>query len=280
MTEREKLLDICRLTGLDVDETSAVLDVVSEYPEETALFAAKMRRGNVSALKKRPADFRLAVTVKAALLALGEYRSRGIPDEIFADTFSDIAVWSGNDRARYGEIGLHNVGWLRKHVSLRIFKIGRLQYEFGRFIAPPFGGIGNFFRALPLTGKRTLNLHIQQGEPLSPAACDSSFESAEEFFATYYPDFCPAAYTICSWVVNPHLADVVGEYANTVRFGRRFTLLGAFPDTDMNARRLFGYGTPREEYKGDNALRAYALSRLDEGKPLLSYFGYIKLKQR
>lgn len=275
MTETEKL---CRETGLGEEETAAALAEIERYPDETDFYAAKMRRGKVAVLKKRSAAFRLAVTLKGALLARDEYRARGIDDCVFRDTFSDIAVWCGNDRARYGEIGLHNVGWLRKHVSLRLFKIGRLQYEFGRFVAPPFGGVANFLRTLPLTGRKTLNLHIQQGAPLTPSACDDSFASARAFFASHYPGFSPVAFTICSWVVNPHLAQVVGEDANTVRFGRRFTLLGAFPDTDMNTRRLFGYGTPREEYTGDNALRAYALSRLGEGKPLLSYFGYIRLK--
>ena len=80
-------------------------------------------------------------------------------------------------------------------------------------------------------------------------------------------------------MLNPALAAVIGEDSNVVRFGRRFRLLGAFPDTDMNARRLFGYGTPREKYAGDNALRAYALARLNDGKPLLSYFGYIRTER-
>lgn len=270
---------LCKSIGLPDEETACALAEAAKHPEETDELARKMRRGRLRALKKRSPAFRLTVTLKAALLAHDDYAKLGIPEDIFNDTFSDIAVWGGNDRERYGEIGVRNIRWLSKHTRLKIFKIGRLQYEFGRFIAPPFGNAKNFFAALPLTGKKVLNLHIQQGVPLSPAACDESFVRAKQFFATYFPHYRYSAFAICSWVLNPALAAVIGEDSNVVRFGRRFRLLGAFPDTDMNARRLFGYGTPRDRYTGDNALRAYALARLNGGKPLLSYFGYIRTER-
>lgn len=273
-----ELETLCREINLPAEETACALGEAEKYPAATDAFAEKMRRGHLRALTRRSPAFKLAVTLKAALLAREEYRRRGIPEDIFTDTFSDITVWSGNDRARYGVVGLDNIGWLSRHVRLRLFKIGRLQYELSRFVAPPFGNVANFLRALPLMFGRILNLHIQQGEPLASEACDVSFARATAFFARFFPNYRYTSFTICSWVLNPALADVIGVQSNIVKFAKRFTLLGAFPDTDMNARRLFGYGTPRSEYVGDNALRAYALSRLNANKPLLSYFGYIRIK--
>ncbi len=59
-----------------------------------------------------------------------QHRDRGIPELITQDTLADIELWIKEHRARYGMFGLEEFGWLINHLSGRLYKLGRLQFNF------------------------------------------------------------------------------------------------------------------------------------------------------
>ena len=107
-----------------------------------------------------------------------EYQLRDIGDEIYFDTFSDIQIWCSNCFRDSGEYGIKEYSWLQEHVQLRLFKLGRLQFQ-------PYPLDCN----LELDGRKffknqiVLNVHIQQGEPLDNQKVEESFEHAIRFFS-------------------------------------------------------------------------------------------------
>ena len=57
-----------------------------------------------------------------------KYKERGIPDEILYDTLRDIVVWTKTWSKLKGELYLGETNWLKRHLGMRLFKLGRLQF--------------------------------------------------------------------------------------------------------------------------------------------------------
>ena len=70
------------------------------------------------------------------------YARRGIPERYLAEAMKDLPRWFQTyaDRTR-GLPGFAEVAWLREHICARIFQIGRLQFQPGRW-----GGEYTFLR--------------------------------------------------------------------------------------------------------------------------------------
>lgn len=59
------------------------------------------------------------------------YRERGIPREVLLATLSDVELWIREHRAKTGRWGLSNLRWLTNHFSCNLFRLNRLQFQFG-----------------------------------------------------------------------------------------------------------------------------------------------------
>jgi hypothetical protein len=56
------------------------------------------------------------------------HQSRGIEWPVTRDTLSDLELWIVEHKRRYGTFGLREHGWLGKHFTGTLVKLGRLQY--------------------------------------------------------------------------------------------------------------------------------------------------------
>ncbi len=78
-----------------------------------------------------PATLFYAYVLLSAVPALvKQNRARGIPDSVTTDTLGDIDLWIREYRSRHGLFGLDEFGWLANHLSGRLHKLGRLQFNF------------------------------------------------------------------------------------------------------------------------------------------------------
>ena len=91
------------------------------------------------------------------------YVKGGPGRKIFRDTFYDLTLWCENCFREYGEYGINEYDWFFRHLELRIFRLGRLEFE--KMVSP-----WEF-----VTGERTvkkgytvISIHIPQGEKLTP----------------------------------------------------------------------------------------------------------------
>lgn len=149
------------------------------------------------------------------------YQERGISDMIYFDTFRDIVIWTLNCKRDYGEIGLDEYNWIKMHLKMKVFKLGRLQYEVVK-------GDEDMMlnRRLIKAGEMALNLHIPQGEPLSLEKCKASLQQAKEFFGDYKEITCQ------SWLLSPALQKLLPKNSNLVQFQGLFDLY----DVDLDPR--------------------------------------------
>lgn len=262
---------------LDIDEDllDVALAVAQAKRERLEKLVAPLLKGKTDKAEKLNPTEKLALVLSALPHVFEKYVQKGIPLQIFYDTFSDIKIWCDNAFEQYGEKGLVNIRWIAKHAAMKIFRIGRLQYEFSRFAIPRHTDIKKMLKCPYRLGEKCIALHIPQGEKLDNAACRKSLRDATAFFAKYYPGYAYRCYTVTSWLLDPDLGKALGEDSNIVKFGKMFTLLGYVSDSDMNERRVFGYRKDRNNYVADNALRKYYLERIKSRKPLYSYNGFL-----
>ncbi len=182
-------------------------------------------RGSFFESVKQTTSYRerlLYLFVRFGVDAYEEYRIRGISDEIYYATFSDIEIWSSTCKRDFGEYGIEEYNWLQEHVQLRLFRLGRLQFQ-------PIA----LDRDLEADGRKlakhqiVLNVHIPAGEPLTPQGVKKSFELARAFFRGVSP-----VYVCHSWLLYPELSKVLSADSNILQFQKQFYIY----EVDEHAR--------------------------------------------
>ncbi|MFC7680911.1 acyltransferase domain-containing protein [Paenibacillus sp. GCM10028914] len=216
---------------------------------------------------KQTSEYRilfLYLFVRFAVDAYDEYRIRGIEDEVYFDTFADIQLWCLRCKHDFDEYGIQEYNWLQEHVQLRLFKLGRLQFQ-------PFV----FDRDIELQGRMiyknqvVLNVHIPEGEPLTPHKTQESFVRAKTFFRGITPVF------IChSWLLYPQLDEVLPSDSNIIQFQNEFHIYEVDPDSKEAEQRIFnGSSSDPSSYAEHTTLQRSAKAYLIAGNKLGSGFG-------
>ncbi|HYI24500.1 MAG TPA: acyltransferase domain-containing protein [Thermomicrobiales bacterium] len=156
-------------------------------------------------------------------LTLEYHRKLGIPPDISRHTLTDLGRKFTVHRKNHGTGGIDTPAWLTHHLRGQLYQLGRLQFE--RVHA--WDKLRDGMRAAGCClaeDEVLLSVHITDfSGPLSPAACDASFDRARSFFAQVFPE-TPARYAICSsWMLDPQLAEYLKPSANVIQFQNRFT---------------------------------------------------------
>ncbi|MEO3867704.1 acyltransferase domain-containing protein [Nonomuraea sp. B12E4] len=156
------------------------------------------------------------------------HRELGIPEEVSWATFADLGRNMAVHRKRHGTGGLHAPHWFMLHARGLLYELGRLQFNRGRF-----GGTG--VAGVPAErGDMALDVHVPDFRgPLSPEACDASFEQARRFFPRHFPQEDYRVVTCMSWLLDEQLAGYLPADSNIVAFQRRFHPLDRFEGGDM-----------------------------------------------
>lgn len=187
-----------------------------------------------------------------------EYVKRGLSDQLYWDTFSDLTIWCENCRRDYGVTGLMEYDWLWRHVKLRLFRLGRLQFEL--YNAPHGIEVPGISIA---AGEMLLNVHIPQGSPADPAACEEAFRLARAMFPEYHYFHCE------SWMLYPGLAAVMKETANTILFQKRFLIYETEEEEREAEKRIFQKVLDNpEDYPADTPFRQRVRTWLIQGHKL------------
>ncbi len=151
-----------------------------------------------------------------------DYVEKRIPYEIFLDTAIDVVRWTDIWSELKGRLYLGELEWLWHILTLRIIKLGRLQFCRKSLSCdiPEYG---------LKKGDPVLDVHIPAAGPMTPEECERSFALCKEFFPEFYPDFDYKCFTCHSWLLDDTIADLVGYESNIMSFGRRFKIIKKEP---------------------------------------------------
>lgn len=143
------------------------------------------------------------------------YQNKCVPNDILMATLSDIVIWTNVWYSIHGELGIGETEWLRRHLSARLFRLGRLQFCFGNFDK-------DYTIISANKGDSLIEIHIPEDGKLSSDECDKSFVLAENFYAKYFKDYEFKFYTCHSWLLDKGLEKYLGDKSNVTLFRRRF----------------------------------------------------------
>ena len=135
-------------------------------------------------------------------------KEKGISKEIFLHTMGDIVTWTNTWSQIKGRLYLGELFWLSGHLSMNLFRLGRLQFGFGK--DPERGNV--------------IEIHIPEGAPLDPAECRASIERAKVFFAEYFPEYQYEWFSCHSWVLDSEVSKLLGENSNIRKFRDMFEI--------------------------------------------------------
>lgn len=224
--------ELWRRLGVTAELAAAVSGICYSFREYSALkellmkepdsFVAEVRGEENSRLRF------LCLYLQLAEDAFLLYKEKGIPEDIYFDTMGDILIWTENCERKYGETGIDEAEWLWRHVTLRLFRIGRLQYE---KIEPDRDICLN--KKVVRAGEKVLNLHIPQGGALTLSECRESIGRAVRFFPDFHEITCH------SWLLNPNMQAILGPDSNIVQFQSLFEIYELDEDSRQAEERVF-----------------------------------------
>ena len=166
---------------------------------------------------------------------------QGISEGIMLDTLSDLVIWCINWSGIKGELYLGELTWLIRHMRMKLFRIGRLQFCMGK-------ADRDVVQYGLHKGDPVLEVHIPQGAKLRIEECLASIDAAKAFFAEYFPQFNYKVLTCHSWMLDETLKAYLPEESGILRFGDLFdrvandesaallSYLFAFDTTPLNVK--------------------------------------------
>lgn len=199
--------------------------------------------------------------LEAARRTLDTYRERHIPLEVYAATMSCFSRFLAEDQAAFGRLCFPRGWWTWRQTSMRLFRIGALEYELRTREERP-----------------VIDLHIPSDADLSPASVDRSLEQAEDFFRSYFPAYPLEQHTCCSWLLSPRLETLLPQNSNIRSFQRRFRILEEQPEDREYIQWLFQVpaDTPYHRLPEGTSLQRRVKALLLEGGAIGCALGILK----
>ncbi len=168
-----------------------------------------------------------------------EYVKRGIDEALFEEMVKTV---KGRLKSAYEKTGTFAIGdltWQKLLIKGRMFKIGILQFD----LKPSPADVPSLN---VVKGENIVGIHVPGGQPLIYEKCVQSIKDAKAFIAKHFPEFEYRYMTIMTWLLNPHMADLLGPSSNILKFQTIFETV-SIHESDNIIRFVFGNGAKRED---------------------------------
>ena len=171
-----------------------------------------------------------------------EYVTRGIDEELFGKMVAGIKHRLEGAYKKTGTFAIGDLTWQKLLLKGRMFRIGILTFDLKPSPADvPSKGVNK--------GDNIVGIHVPGGEPLVYEKCVQSIKDAKAFVAKHFPDFDYGYMTIMTWLLNPHIADLLGPNSNILKFATLFEVV-SIHESDNIIRFVFGNGAKRTDLPG------------------------------
>ena len=137
-----------------------------------------------------------------------EYRARGIPESTFVDTMKCFQRFLHECERKTGEMYFDRGWWTYRQISMRLFRIGQLEYEL-----------------CSTQTEKTVSVHIPSDAAFAPEFVDESLQLAKCFIDLHFPDYGNVRRVCDSWLLSPKLKEILSEESNILDFQRRFDIV-------------------------------------------------------
>ncbi|MBE5868708.1 MAG: hypothetical protein E7293_07095 [Lachnospiraceae bacterium] len=199
------------------------------------------------------------------------YLEKGIDLKILYDTLQELFLWTRSCSRRKGKLWLENLWWVKLHLTMKLFRLGRLNFCMGleHNHLPQW--------ELPM-GTPIMEVHIPRADSLTREDCKKSFAQARTFFATYFPEFQYRYFTCHSWLLDSKLKELLPQDSNIIKFQEMFRLVSE-TESQETLHYVFGAGTTREnlsEKECSTSLASKVKERVLNGETFHESYGILK----
>lgn len=201
-----------------------------------------------------------------------DYEKKGIDSKIFYDSVYDLKYKFDECVDTYGIYGTVAGFWFRRLFGLRIFQLGRLQFEPIEFRFDRYEKDG----AVILKGDKVFNVHIPSGGgPLTKEKKEDAYKRAITFYKEKFNEEFKA-FVCQSWMLYDKLYDFLDEGSNVKAFMDEYDII--FTDVYEGfptGWRIFGkdYTLPYNELPENTKLQRSFKRMLTSGLPSGYGFG-------
>ena len=209
---------------------------------------------------------------------LARYRAEGIGEDVFIATMGAFSRFVEESKVRYGSYRFDRAFWTWRQTSLRIFRLGALEYETTKGMETPAcileaGGLTEPVRAV--------SVHIPSDADLSPAAVDASLSAWHEFAMRHRRQWADASLWCESWLLAPALERLLPPNSRILAFQRRFSIVQVHADAPDWREWIFDCNpSPIAELPEDTALRRTAKRYLLGGGSIGVGVGVLRTARR
>lgn len=137
-----------------------------------------------------------------------KYQEKQIAETVYTDTMKCFPRFLKECKKKNGRLFFDRGWWTYRQVSMNIFRIGELEYQFAE-----------------QDGEHVIGIHIPSDADLSEEAVAASLRHAELFFQTYYGSYEFKKYTCHSWLMSPVLKSMLPEGSHIRSFQDRFDII-------------------------------------------------------
>ncbi|MBQ1274708.1 MAG: DUF5596 domain-containing protein, partial [Cellulosilyticum sp.] len=104
----------------------------------------------------------LTYMLYAALKTYDKYIEKNISEKVYIDTMKCFTRFINEHHASFGYYGFDRGWWTHRQLSMVLFRIGELEYEF-------------------IDDQKCVSLHIPSGANIALEACQKSFKAYQDF---------------------------------------------------------------------------------------------------
>lgn len=168
-----------------------------------------------------------------------EYVKRGIDEALFEEMVKTVKGRLISAFNKTGTFAIGDLTWQRLLIKARMFNIGILQFDLKPSPADvPSKGVKK--------GDNIVGIHVPGKGRLEYDKCVQSIKDAKAFVAKHFPEFEYGYMTIMTWLLNPHMADLLGPESNILKFATLFEVV-SIHESDNIIRFVFGNGAKRSD---------------------------------
>jgi len=202
--------------------------------------------------KDDPNRYALGLIGNWAARSVDLWCEKGFPEDIAIATLYDLTIWSNRCVECTGKIGLIEWRWFIVHITARIFRLGRIQFEPGMIRDEPIP----YPDGTPIpSGTPILGVHIPRGDGFNPDSIRESFEMAKEFFPKYFGKSYDT-YICTSWLLAPQIEDMISPTSSIAYFRTYFTVYDEHKGYSQIEDYIFpGKLEDKTKYPEDTSLR-------------------------
>jgi len=200
----------------------------------------------------------LAYELLAALNTFQKYRDKGIDDNIYFHTMTCFTRFVGEHKASFGYYGFDRAWWTYRQLSMVLFRIGELEYEFAD------------------NGQPT-HLHIPSNANIELSACRKSLAGFRAFAEKHYPAKADLPIIMSSWLLSPALDKVLPADSKIIQFKNCFELVSWDKDNTQFMQWIYGReDIPCHELPVKTSLQRTVKEHLAQGGKIGSARGVLK----